>query len=154
MRSSPRASPLSRISIFKWPSRKDLLDFMAAELGEDPRSPGSCLRFEHLIRFVEGHTTDRRHPALASIRGAFERLGLPWEERGAPFAMDAGAFRKASRTEVAGRAGGAEPARDGRIRRGDGADRHRLLRVGPAPVVLRRAENPAHVLTRGGGSAQ
>jgi acetylornithine deacetylase/succinyl-diaminopimelate desuccinylase-like protein len=82
-------------------ARKDLLDFMAAELGEDPHSPGSCLRFELLIRFVERHITDRRHPALRSIRGVFERLGLPWAERGVPFAMDAYAFRKASRTEVA-----------------------------------------------------
>jgi acetylornithine deacetylase len=81
--------------------KKELLDFMASELGEDPRAPGSSLHFEPLIRYLEGHKTDRRHPALASLRKAFQRLGLPWAERGIPFAMDAFVFRKASRTEVA-----------------------------------------------------
>jgi acetylornithine deacetylase len=82
-------------------ARKELLDFLTAELGEDPRAPGSSLKVEPLIRFLEGHRTDRGHPALGSIRDAFGRLGLPWAEKGVPFAMDAFAFRRASRTEVA-----------------------------------------------------
>ncbi len=82
-------------------ARKQLLDFVTAELGEDPRTPESRIRFEPLIRFLEGHRTDRRHPAMACIRSAFQAIGLPWAERGVPFAMDAYAFRKASRTEVA-----------------------------------------------------
>ena len=54
-----------------------------------------------MIRFLEGHRTDRRHPALASIARVYARLGLPHAERGIPFATDAFAFRKASKTDVA-----------------------------------------------------
>ena len=74
---------------------------MEAEIGENPRAPGASVRFESLIRFLEGHRTDRQHPALASIRRAYEGIGLAYQEKGVPFAMDAYAFRKASRTDVA-----------------------------------------------------
>ena len=77
------------------------LDFVAAELGEDPRAPGSPIRFERLIRFLNGHRTDRSHPGLRSIQSAYATLDIPYEEKGVPFAMDAFAFRGASKTEVA-----------------------------------------------------
>ena len=82
-------------------ARTTLLDFVAGELGEDPRAPDSPVRFEKLTRFLSGHRTDRGHPALRSIRSAYGSLGIPYEEKGVPFAMDAFAFREASRTEVA-----------------------------------------------------
>jgi acetylornithine deacetylase len=82
-------------------ARKELLDFMAGELGVDPRLPDSPVRFENLIRFLGGHRTDRGHPALQSVRRAYADIGIPYEEKGVPFAMDAFAFRGASRTEVA-----------------------------------------------------
>ncbi len=81
-------------------ARAYLLDFIASESGVDLRDPASGVKLEPLIRFLEGHKTDCRHPALSSIRGAYRQLRIPYREGGVPFAMDAFVFRKASRTEV------------------------------------------------------
>jgi acetylornithine deacetylase len=82
-------------------ARRDLLEFMRAELGADPAFRDGIPTFETVIRFLEGHRTDRGHPAMASIRRAYEQAGLPCEEKGIPFATDAFCFRKVSRTDVA-----------------------------------------------------
>ncbi len=82
-------------------ARADLEDFVRRELAALPPLPGGDVRLETVIRFLEGHRTDRRHPALASIRRAYWELGLQHREQGIPFATDAFAFRKCSSTEVA-----------------------------------------------------
>jgi acetylornithine deacetylase len=82
-------------------ARADLEDFVRRELAAYPQLSGGQVRLETVIRFLEGHRTDRRHPALACIRGAYGELGLEHRERGIPFATDAFAFRKCSDTEVA-----------------------------------------------------
>jgi acetylornithine deacetylase len=81
--------------------RKELLDFIERQLNVDGGIAGARPRIETTIRFLEGHRTAPRHPALASIARAYGRLGLPCERRGIPFATDAYAFRKASKTDVA-----------------------------------------------------
>jgi acetylornithine deacetylase len=82
-------------------AREDLERFVRAELAADPQLSGGEVRLETVIRFLEGHRTDRGHPALACIRKAYGQLGLEYREQGIPFATDAYAFRKCSRTEVA-----------------------------------------------------
>jgi acetylornithine deacetylase len=81
-------------------ARADLERFVHQELAAYPEPSGGQVRLETVIRFLEGHRTDRRHPALASIRKAYWELGLEHNEQGIPFATDAFAFRKCSRTEV------------------------------------------------------
>ena len=82
-------------------ARQELLAFIDRELAAGGGPSGAAPRIETVIRFLEGHRTDRSHPALASIRRAYAALGLPHVEKGIPFATDAFAFRKASRTDVA-----------------------------------------------------
>ena len=82
-------------------ARADLSEFVRRELAAYPALPGGEVRLETVIRFLEGHRTDRRHPALGSIRKAYGELGLEHREQGIPFATDAFAFRKCSPTEVA-----------------------------------------------------
>ncbi len=82
-------------------ARADLEEFVRRELAAAPPLPGGEVRLQTVIRFLEGHRTDRGHPALASIRKAYGELGLEHRERGIPFATDAFAFRKCARTEVA-----------------------------------------------------
>jgi acetylornithine deacetylase len=82
-------------------ARRELLEFLEAELGDDPLFRDGLPRFETVIRFLEGHRTDRNHPAMASIRKAYAQLGLECVEKGIPFATDAFCFRKVSKTDVA-----------------------------------------------------
>jgi acetylornithine deacetylase len=82
-------------------ARRDLQDFLEKELGAQPEFRNGLPRLETVIRFLEGHRTDRSHPALSSLRRAYNQLGLEYEEKGIPFATDAFAFRKCSNTEVA-----------------------------------------------------
>jgi acetylornithine deacetylase len=82
-------------------ARRDLLEFLKAELGADPLFRDGLPAFEPVIRFLEGHRTDRGHPALRSIRKAYGQLGLEYLEKGIPFATDAFSFRKVSDTDVA-----------------------------------------------------
>ena len=81
-------------------ARRELLGFIDRELAAGGPS-GAAPRIETVIRFLEGHRTDRSHPALASIATAYATLGIPHTEKGIPFATDAFVFRKASRTDVA-----------------------------------------------------
>jgi acetylornithine deacetylase len=82
-------------------ARRELLEFIERELAAAGGPAGAAPKIETVIRFLEGHRTDRRHPALASIAKAYARLGLSHAERGIPFATDAFAFRKTSKTDVA-----------------------------------------------------
>jgi acetylornithine deacetylase len=81
-------------------AKRDLLDFMKERLGEDPDFRDNFPEFETVIRFLEGHKTDRSHPALASIKCAYDQLNLEYREKGIPFATDAYSFKKVSNTDV------------------------------------------------------
>jgi acetylornithine deacetylase len=74
---------------------------MKQKLGEDPDFRDNFPTFETVIRFLEGHKTDRNHPALSSIRKAYKWLNLEYREKGIPFATDVYSFRKVSKTDVA-----------------------------------------------------
>lgn len=80
--------------------KKHFLDFMKKELSSYPEFKDSFPEFKTVIRFLGGHRTDTSHPAMSGIRKAFMDLGLKYEEKGLPFAMDAFAFREISKTEV------------------------------------------------------
>jgi acetylornithine deacetylase/succinyl-diaminopimelate desuccinylase-like protein len=82
-------------------ARRELLDFIDRELTRGGGLTGAAPKIETVIRFLEGHRTDTAHPALASITRAYARLGIPHAEKGIPFATDAFAFRKVSKTDVA-----------------------------------------------------
>lgn len=82
-------------------ARHDLLEHLERELSACPEFAGGLPEVRTVIRFLEGHRTDRGHPALAAIRRAYARLGLEHREKGIPFATDAFTFRKCSSTEVA-----------------------------------------------------
>jgi len=82
-------------------ARADLQQFVARKLEAWPEFAGNPPKLETVIRFLEGHRTDLAHPALACIRKAYGELGLEHRQRGIPFATDAFAFRKCSRTDVA-----------------------------------------------------
>ena len=82
-------------------ARKDLLDFMKERLGEDPDFRDNFPKFETVIRFLEGHRTDRNHPALSSIQRAYDRLNLEYREKGIPYATDVYSFKKVSNTDAA-----------------------------------------------------
>jgi acetylornithine deacetylase len=82
-------------------ARRELLDFLEAELAEDPLFRDGLPAFETVIRFLEGHRTDLGHPALKSIHRVYDRLNLQYLEKGIPFATDAFSFRRVSDTDVA-----------------------------------------------------
>ncbi|HEY9594286.1 MAG TPA: M20/M25/M40 family metallo-hydrolase, partial [Spirochaetia bacterium] len=82
-------------------ARAELLDFVRRELDAGGPMAGEAPEIHPVIRFLEGHRTDRRHPGLVSVRRAYEAAGIPHAERGLPFASDAFIFRKASKTDVA-----------------------------------------------------
>ncbi len=80
---------------------REFVQFMERELSAYPEFQGGLPRIETVIRLLDGHRTDRRHPALGAIRRAYEALGVEHAERGIPFATDAFVFRRASQTDVA-----------------------------------------------------
>lgn len=80
--------------------KKDFLDFMKKELGRYDDFKDNFPKIENVIRFLYGHKTDTKHPAMASIKKAYETLSLDYIEEGIPYATDAFAFRKVSKTDV------------------------------------------------------
>lgn len=77
--------------------RKNFLSFMKKELNV---IKGKIPEFETVIRFLKGHRTNTSHPAMDSVRKAYHQLQFKYEEKGLGLAMDAGAFREASNTDV------------------------------------------------------
>lgn len=81
--------------------RKNFLDYMKKELGKYDEFKDDFPKFETVIRFMSGHKTDINHPAMSSIKKSYKSLGLKYNEKGLPLAMDAYAFRRISGTDVA-----------------------------------------------------
>ncbi len=77
--------------------RKKFLSFMKKELKD---IKGKIPGFETVIRFLNGHRTDISHPAMDSIRKAYNKIGLKYEEKGIGLAMDAFAFKEAGNTDI------------------------------------------------------
>ena len=120
-------------------ARADLEEFVRRELAAYPALPGGEVRLETVIRFLEGHRTDRRHPALGS-----HPQGLRGAGAGAPRAGHPLRHRRLRLPQVLAHRGGhhrpagLQPARGGRVRGGgqragsgpgDGADRAGFLRL-------------------------
>lgn len=80
--------------------RKNFIDYMKKELGKYNDFKYDFPGFETVIRFMSGHKTDARHPAMSSIKKSFKSLGLKYVEKGLPFAMDAYVFKRISGTDV------------------------------------------------------
>jgi acetylornithine deacetylase len=77
--------------------RKNFNKFMEEELKD---IKGNMPKFETVIRFMKGHCTDTSHPAMDSIRKAFKKLNLKYQQKGLGLAMDAFGFKEASNTDV------------------------------------------------------
>ena len=88
--------------------KKHFLDFMKKELSRYPEFYDNFPKIENVIRYLYGHKTDTNHPAMNSIRNSYKKLGIRYTEKGIPYATDAFAFKKVSKTEVVvlGPAGG------------------------------------------------
>ncbi len=80
--------------------KKDILDFMKKELERYDDFKDNFPKIENVIRFLYGHKTDTSHPAMTSIKKAYDILDLDYIEEGIPYATDAFAFRKVSKTDV------------------------------------------------------
>ncbi len=80
--------------------RKDFLDFMKSYLDRYDDFKDCFPEFKTVIRYLGGHRTDLKHPAMASIEKSFSTLGMNYEQSGLGIASDAFAFREASNTDV------------------------------------------------------
>lgn len=80
--------------------RKDFIDFMRSELEKHEDFKENFPKFETIIRYLGGHKTDTRHPAMNSIRRSYKTLGMKYEQSGLGIASDAFAFKEASNTDV------------------------------------------------------
>jgi acetylornithine deacetylase len=80
--------------------KKHFLGFMQKELSKSPEFKGGLPKIENVIRFLYGHKTDVNHPAMNSIRNSYKKLGIDYAEQGVPYATDAFAFKKVSKTDV------------------------------------------------------
>ncbi|MBM3709766.1 MAG: M20/M25/M40 family metallo-hydrolase [Actinobacteria bacterium] len=80
--------------------KKEFLDFMKKEIGQDPDFRDNFPKIENVIRFLYGHKTDTSHHAMASIRKSYNLLNMKYIEKGIPYGTDAFAFKKVSNTEV------------------------------------------------------
>jgi acetylornithine deacetylase len=81
-------------------AKKELLSFLRKELEGDAEFKENFPEIKPVLRFLEGHMTDRNHPAMASLKKAFDDFHLAYKEEGVNFATDAFIFKKATGTEV------------------------------------------------------
>jgi acetylornithine deacetylase len=77
--------------------RKNFNKFMEEELKD---MKVNMPKFETVIRFMKGHSTNTSHPAMDSIRKAYKKLNLKYQQKGLGLAMDAFGFKEASNTDV------------------------------------------------------
>lgn len=80
--------------------RKDFKSFMRKELLKKEIFDNKMPDFIEVIRFLESHKTDLSHPALGSIKKAYERGGFNYKETDLKYASDAFAFKLCSSTDV------------------------------------------------------
>jgi len=80
--------------------KKKFLNFMRKELGRYDDFKDEFPKFETVIRFIGGHRTNLKHPAMLSIKRAYQLLNIKYKEEGLPLAMDAYAFKRVSNTDV------------------------------------------------------
>ncbi|MCE5329221.1 M20/M25/M40 family metallo-hydrolase [bacterium] len=81
--------------------RNDFNSFMRKALLKKEIFKNKLPDFIEVIRFLEGHKTDLSHPALNSIKKAYQRAGLAYRETNLKYASDAFAFKLCSPTDVA-----------------------------------------------------
>jgi acetylornithine deacetylase len=80
--------------------RSQFTDFMNQHLGELEDFKDGLPRFETVLRWLEPHKTDVRHPGMQAVRESFRQLGLPYEEKALSLPCDAFSFRRTGKTEV------------------------------------------------------
>ncbi len=80
--------------------KENLINFMKNYLSKYEDFKDYFPKIENVIRFLHGHKTDLAHPAIISIKKAYNILNLPYTAKGIPLAMDAYAFKEVSNTEV------------------------------------------------------
>lgn len=81
-------------------AKKELLDFLKKELLADEDFNDYSPEIKPVLRFLEGHMTDKNHAAMISLKKAFNDFNLDYKEQGLNFATDAFVFKKATGTEV------------------------------------------------------
>ncbi len=81
--------------------KKKFVDFMRKELGEYDDFKEEFPKFEAVIRFMGGHRTNLKHPAMVSIKKAYQLLNIKYEEKGLGFACDAYTYKGVTNTDVA-----------------------------------------------------
>jgi acetylornithine deacetylase len=80
--------------------KKHFIEFIKNEISKYPEFSDSFPDIKNPIRFLYGHKTDINHPAMDAIRNAYRELGFNYVEKGVPYATDAFAFKKVSKTDV------------------------------------------------------
>ncbi len=80
--------------------KKNFVDFMRKELGKYDDFKEEFPKFETVIRFMSGHRTNLKRPAMLSIKKAYQLLNIKYEEEGLGFACDAYAYKGVSNTDV------------------------------------------------------
>ncbi len=80
--------------------RRNFIEFMKERLGKLEDFKDNLPRFETILRWLEPHKTDVRHPGMQAVREAYRRAGVHYEEKALSVPCDAFAFRRTSKTEV------------------------------------------------------
>jgi acetylornithine deacetylase len=80
--------------------RKDFMDFIYKELGKYEEFKNDFPKFETVLRYFDGHRTNKNHPAMHSIRKAYKDLSIDYKEEGLDLACDAFSFKIVSKTDV------------------------------------------------------
>lgn len=80
--------------------RAQFTGFMNRRLAELEDFRDGLPTFQTVLRWLEPHKTDVRHPGMKAVREGFRELGLPYVEQALSLPCDAFAFQRASKTEV------------------------------------------------------
>jgi acetylornithine deacetylase len=80
--------------------RRQFTDFMNRHLRELEDFKEGLPKFETVLRWLEPHKTDVRHPGMQAVRESYRQLGLAYEEKALSLPCDAFSFRRTGKTEV------------------------------------------------------
>ena len=78
----------------------DFLEYMNNKIKESKYLNSRLPKIERILRYFSGNVTDTKHPAIVSIKKAYETFNLEYEEKAFPAFCDAEAFKIVSGTEV------------------------------------------------------
>jgi len=78
----------------------DFLKFMRKKSQKSKYLKDGLPKFKRVLRFFNGNITDTKHPAISSIKRAYDAFGINYREKAFPACCDAEAFKLISGTEV------------------------------------------------------